>query len=233
MKIFIINREDSKQRKKDMKKLFPNDELEFFKAVDGEQWSNGKFDENKRQAWDEKKKQALIKKGILSADAFAFKRFLTPNQFALVCSTMAVYKKMLTENIDKAVILEDDVELVDSSKSLLDQIDMPEKADIYFLTGDDSPGQIMYTRKDGQIINGRCNFGYVITNEGAEKALSNMMPVQLAGDSGLWYLFNKIRWLTPKGILNKNILAAYAPKKAIIKTNKNSSTSTIKIKEEK
>ena len=99
MKIFVISLKDSKDRRKEMESQMKSLGLafEFFDAIDGRQGLPNKYE----SMVDRK----LAKKRI-GAD-------ISDSEIACALSHALVYKKIIDENIDNAIILEDDCILGD------------------------------------------------------------------------------------------------------------------------
>lgn len=108
MRVFVINLENSTERKKFMKHQLDALGLdhEFFPAVDGRKLSG----EDMKQMCD----LEVVK---------AWADLLTPGMIGCSLSHYHVYKKMIEENIDLALILEDDTRLSSQVPFLISEVE--------------------------------------------------------------------------------------------------------------
>ena len=97
MKIFVITIPDSKERQTHMQNQLDkyNIEYEFFFGIDGRKLTEIEIDD----LYDSKK-------------AKAFRKELKPAEIGCSLSHKLVYKKMIDENIDRAIVLEDGITLL-------------------------------------------------------------------------------------------------------------------------
>ncbi len=105
--VFVINRPKDTQRRQDMQdRLEPlGIQPEFFPAIDGYA-----LDIDTLPDYDGEKRRRY------------FGKDLGPGEIGCLLSHRSICEKMLTENIDRAVVLEDDVFLEDNFKTVLEDI---------------------------------------------------------------------------------------------------------------
>lgn len=181
MKTFIVNLKQSADRRERMQtvlKDFPY-EWEFFEAVDGREIKNVS------EVYDEKK-------------ALRFhKTPLKAGELGCVLSHLKIYKKMIDEGIDRALILEDDIALEKDFYPVLATLtNTPMHNDVfmlghsgYFIRKKLFGKKITDTHCLKQIINsGNGTFGYMIDLPAAKKLYRLNFPVKLTADD--WYIFS-------------------------------------------
>ncbi len=118
----------------------------------------------------------------------AFSRQLTLPEIGASLSHANIYKKIIDENIDKAIILEDDVMFCDDAANIFRGMlnDVPDDWDVI---------QLYYTCKDYEKITDHVALfrsekcipvgapGYMIRRSGAKKILDKVYPVRYPADS--------------------------------------------------
>lgn len=137
------------------------------------------------------------------------KRLMTPGEIGCALSHLAIYKKMIDENISYALIFEDDAVISPDILKVLPELekhikpnqlitltkcDLTYKKNRIHLYGDYYLS-IPYMVKYGSMAQ---TPGYIITKEAAEKILSINFPVYIPADS--WGRYRKIiefRGVTP------------------------------------
>ena len=134
--------------------------------------------------------EELEKKGIYSDTAShdAFSRSLTLPEIGASLSHAQIYKKILDEDIEMAVVLEDDIMFRDGAEIVLKTVinEVPDDWDII---------QLYYTCKDyekigdhvARFLSKKCipvgAPGYMIRKSGAEKLLKELYPIRYPADS--------------------------------------------------
>lgn len=187
MKIFLINLDRSPDRLQFMENQLNKLNLPFerISAVDGRSLNMNRVDEfairSKVEEW---------------------KDLLTPNMIACSLSHYHIYKKMVEENIEMALILEDDIELGKELPAVLNNIENNglNKTDVFLLyfhggmkSFSDkrkipvSPKHSFYAAKS--IWGAYSTGGYIIRKEVAEKLASHVFPVKTTPDS--WGTFHR------------------------------------------
>ena len=168
--IFIINLEHEKEKKETMQKQLEKFGLdhEFIGAVNGYELDD--YEINKKYS---QKKSIEV-----------FKRELSRGEIGCALSHLQIYKKMLNENIEKAIILEDDVTLCDEFPNIIVNLDSILVSYECILLGYDDHIKkdiFLYTSFWGnkkfinkfklyrfvKVFFG--TYGYIITNQGARK----------------------------------------------------------------
>ena len=197
MKVFIVNLKESLDRRQymieEMKKT--NLQYEFFDAV------NGKGIKNIDKIYD---KETAIK---------VYGRELKLGEIGCAMSHLLIYKKMLEENIDQALIFEDDIiiandfnkvlskilKLENNGIILLGQSDKKLKTKIYFQS-------ISYHHKLKKIFNsGYGTYGYIICKKAAEKIYAESFPIIRPIDQwGKWWKSINISVVIPNIISYQN-----------------------------
>lgn len=182
MKTFVVNLKRSLDRRKYMQTLlkdFPYP-WEFFEAVDGREIKN------LNEVYNEKKAIHFYGKA------------LTRGEVGCALSHLGIYKKMIDENIDKALILEDDIIL---EKNFLELITMLNKKklhnDVILLGQSDDKAIIKFfgekitdKYKLLQVVHsGYGTYAYMIDIEAAKKIIKFNTPIKRTADA--WAFFSK------------------------------------------
>lgn len=173
MKIFIVNLKHSIERRQKMEAQISSLGLsaEFIEAVDGRLMSEEE-------------------RGRVTAEVnYAF----LPGEIGCALSHQKIYKKMIDENIDNALILEDDVVLDEELKNVMERISIPA----------DRPSVILLSRSNKffkkplkNITNKHClhktlhattTHSYIINNKAAISLLKGLNPIWIVADK--WGLF--------------------------------------------
>ena len=154
VKIYCINLERSKERKAGMEAQFldQNLEVEFFKAFDGRE---------------------------MDITEEHMKERTNPGEYGCLLSHFEIWKDMVAKGHEKAVILEDDIQLPPNFESKLKNLKLPDKWDIIYLSYT-SPICEGYENEDLNI--GRCLgfLTYMISLDCAKK-LTQFDPVDYRG----------------------------------------------------
>ena len=180
MKTFVINLKQSMDRRERMINVLKNFpyQYEFFEAVDGSKI------ENLSEVYNEKKAVRF------------YKTPLKLGEIGCVLSHISIYKKMIDENIERALIFEDDILLSDEFNSVILKLETFSMNNDVFLLG--QSGKFIYkkllkkritdTHQLIQIAN-LCYgaFAYVIDLEAAKKLYALNHPVKFKSDD--WNIF--------------------------------------------
>lgn len=166
LKTFVINLKDHKEKKNRMAKLLSelNINFEFFKAFDGRRLKKTDFN-----GYNDFKRKLFLG------------RSLFPSELGALESNRLIYKKMITENIKVALILEDDVDIYKNfKKNLIKILNLEYSWDIIrFLESRKlqnaksrkviSLGENVYLKRFPKLYGG--SHAYLITINGAKKML--------------------------------------------------------------
>ena len=175
VKIFIINLKQDIQRKEYMQKLCDRYGLSvtFFEAIEGSKLSGNVIE----SVYLEEKTIKKIKRG------------LSKGEIGCVLSHKKIYQKMLDENIEKAVIFEDDIKFDKNLINFLNNnVNFPSNAELvllgYWFYGLNKIELLISYRKQVQLTNGlklvrfirnvHGTYGYIVTLDGAKKLLNHL-----------------------------------------------------------
>lgn len=181
--VFVVNLETSTDRRK-----FISDQLdklgipfEIFPAVDGR-----------------KLPQAEVDAGYDSEGSVSFfGRELTRGEIGCSWSHLNIYRKMVEDNIEEAMILEDDVILCDELPEILSrEPEFPEDWELMFLSHNNAVSSVW----DRQRLFGKYHIvrfvenpnwtsGYLIKLSGAKKLLAAGFPIRMPAD---WLTGNRL-----------------------------------------
>jgi glycosyl transferase, family 25 len=174
MKYFVINLPNYKDKKDLMISQLDNLKITNYEIVNG---IDGSLIDDILIAFICDKTQVL--KNI--------KRPLAKTEIGCALSHIKIYKKIIEENLDQAIILEDDVIL--NSLGHLSSINITQEFDIILL-GSTSPFHIdkttphtLYKKDDKTSIHG--GFGYLVSNQGCKKLLEHFNKINYPIDSWL------------------------------------------------
>lgn len=176
MKAFVISLPEAKERKAHITKMMEERGLdfEFFEAVDGRA-----FDVPNHPAHNTLKRRLY------------FGRDLKGGEMGVLLSHRGLYQKMLDEQIDIALILEDDVELYEEAPKVIDALENgPRDFELVRFLGSAKVAKLQqYTKRnviEGYNLNRLCTtpggaHAYIITRAGAHKLLTklqhNFLPI--------------------------------------------------------
>ncbi len=207
MKIFIINLENSVARRLQMQKQMSNLGLpfEFIKAVDGRLMS------------DKQIKQAT------SIINYAF----LPGEIGCALSHQLVYKKMIDDNIDTALILEDDVILHADTGNILVNLNLSNnRPEVVLLSRVNK-----YLKKPTRNITGHYSLhkthqattahSYLINKQAAESLLTHLYPVWMTADK--WTFFEELSLLTVYSVIPHPVSLSEESNSSTININKGNS----------
>ena len=190
-KIFYINLPNRSDRNKNiinqLNKLKLSDITERIKALVGTKLDINAISSN--LITDKGKRDALSEFRMDST-------YLTKGSIGCALSHRKIYKKMVSENIACALILEDDVTINNNNFTNFikdHQQYIPKNYDILFVGYHDdcikyqSSSKHFYTRSS--VVLG--TFGYIVTKKGAQKLL-DLFPISRQLDTEIFLNFNKI-----------------------------------------
>lgn len=176
MKIFVINLERDKERRKSINEQLTNLNLEYELSVG----MLGTALESERSNWVDEKK--TLRNLCLS---------LVPAQIGCSLSHINVYRKIIEEKIPYALILEDDVILPSDLKQLLQDIERIislNKAEVILL----SPAEGKNNKKNARVVNqnvsiipyknGFFTSSYIVTQKAAQALLKDLFPINDVAD---------------------------------------------------
>jgi glycosyl transferase, family 25 len=187
MKVYFINLDRSQDRRKhiesNLRKL--GVDAERVSAIDGKTLTKEYISE----VYNEKK---CLKK---------HRKKLTPNEIGCALSHLKIYKNIVKNNLDGAMILEDDVKLDNRFVSAIKQIEKLKKLD-------SKSSAVILLNQAHQIFtwSGKLDYNiyktyksllamsYYITQEGAKNMLLSFNPIDQAIDS--WYQLSKDKIVT-------------------------------------
>jgi len=181
MKVILLNLDRSGGRLEAMKKAFPNERFVRLKGVDGSVYQNAGVG---RPQISSDGAAELIAKGVLAQNQTA--PVLTPGEVGCAMAHGKAWRHILKKGWKAAIIVEDDIKpgeayngtLAESVKALGG---VPKGAHVLFLTHADGVGNPPKRwDAEGRLLYGGGNHAYVITAEGAEKALAAQFPMYLS-----------------------------------------------------
>jgi GR25 family glycosyltransferase involved in LPS biosynthesis len=194
---------------------FQNENLIRVSAVDGDCFSAG-------NSWDDDIKKMIVGRGDMSEDAK-----MSPWEFGCMASHRKTWKKIINDNTDSAIVLEDDCVKVNKRISLSEINFMCKDADVVFLSGENTnhmtaDGEYHSTLSidcDGRVLRAHGTYAYMITKAGAENALEATSVASLPL-TAQWFPrsflgYQRIRYDSMPG---NNQVVAVGQKKAIIRT---------------
>jgi GR25 family glycosyltransferase involved in LPS biosynthesis len=156
---------------------------ERFSAIDGK-----KLDLNK------------IDSSIITTDGIGYAKksdiiftHLTPGAIGCAMSHRAIYQKIIDENIENCLILEDDITFVDDFNKKIQKVekyikDNKLEYDLFFLGYHPSSLRDFYTQK---FLNIYGLFGYIVNKNGAKKLL-DLFPITYQIDTEISFNSDKI-----------------------------------------
>jgi GR25 family glycosyltransferase involved in LPS biosynthesis len=184
--ILVINLPRSTERLEHMRQLIP--EFVRIEGVDGRQWQVPGEDPSGRPIWSFPAVEELKDDGILG-DSHWYP--LIPTEVGCALGHREAWQYIVDNALPFAVVLEDDIDLTPAFKgtfkeSVEAQGGLPEGAEVLFLQGRDAIYPCMTADEQGRLVDGGGNYGYVITLEGAKKALRAQFPMYYPCDVQWW-----------------------------------------------
>lgn len=194
MKVFVVNLEKDTEKKKLIEKQCKRQgfDFEIIKAVNGNELS----------------------KETLSAEVYEYgKEHLTKGEIGCALSHKIIYKKIADENLDFALILEDDAIINEKTNNLFKKLEK---------IIDRNKNQVLLMQKSSQFFlnrkikidaeyefyeawNPKCTHGYMITNKAAKTILKINTPIIREADH--WLSFYQLSLLKVY-CLNKNLITS-------------------------
>ena len=194
-RVFVINLERATDRKQDIQKLLDslNIPFEFIKATDGKF-----FTENEFALYSKKETRKLL----------GYE--LTPNELACAISHLRIYEKMIQENIEQALILEDDANFDHTLVSVLENLDaFPSDWGIINFSSATYTYPTQHEVIPGHVVSEfkkpvKFCVGYLLSLDAAKKLIELAYPVRcpadfLTGRAGITYfktygIFPRVIW---------------------------------------
>jgi glycosyl transferase family 25 len=178
MRVFSINMKDNTERKEyivnECAKYSLN--VEIIEAVAGKELS-----------------EAELREAVLNYEMCDF----TKGEIGCALSHQKIYRKIVEDGIDIALILEDDATLSDNIKAALDDVEI-------FNNKNHKPALFLLTKVEKYISSfptylehitlfrfhkGWCALGYAINRKGAEVLLKRLYPIKVVADHWLYVKF--------------------------------------------
>ena len=177
MKIFIINLEHQKEKRQFMQEQLDRLglEAEFIAAVNGKSMS---ADQLREAVYDYEN------------------CCLTPGEVGCASSHIGIYKIMVDQNIENAIILEDDAILSEKLSTSFNEItkSLPSEASCCLLTEPEVYNKKIYSPTSHgsihQMLRGYGTYGYVINLSAAKNLLSKASPIKSEADR--WEFFSRL-----------------------------------------
>lgn len=192
-KIIYINLDRRQDRKKNMENIIKQHNLksitERFPAIDG-----------KKLDFEDIDRKLISDKAIKDAqENLRLYTTMTIGGIGCALSHHAIYKKIVDKKINRCLILEDDINLVDEFNERIKNIEenlLGLDFDLFFLGYHNTSIKYTYDYNLNFIEFNRVYglFGYIVTLEGAKKLL-NMFPLNMQIDSEISNNSNKLRIL--------------------------------------
>jgi GR25 family glycosyltransferase involved in LPS biosynthesis len=184
--ILVINLERSPERLEHMVAMLPT--FTRIEGVDGRPWQAPGEDATGRPLWNFADMEALKDSGVMG-DVHWFP--LIPTEIGCALGHRAAWQHIVDNEIPCTVVLEDDIDLTEHFHNTFEesvglQGGFPADADVLFLQGRDAAYPNMSTDSQGHLTYGGGNYGYVITLEGARKALKAQFPMYYPCDVQWW-----------------------------------------------
>lgn len=226
MKVLVINLDRSKDRWENMQKAFPGEKLTRIPGIDGFELSDMELTIGNRPSLGKDHRIRLAEKGIIPRPEAAG---LTAGDVGCALGHIEAWKYIVENNIKKCIVLEDDVVPTKEYKGSFEtSFKFPKDADVLFLQGADSPIGKWELDEKGRIIKGACNYGYMITKKGAEKAIRAQLPIIWPCDQQWWFKAFKTCYPEYKGKL-EDAGDAYSLAKGVITKGPDGDRSTMRL----
>ncbi len=152
--------------------------------------------------------------------------WLSNRAIATSLSHRKVYEAIISDNVEVALILEDDARLLENFSSVLEAIPKRVKGSEVVLLHYISFAPLgLSTQSEVELVDGRklmfplhlegvgSAAAYVITQAAARKLFDNLLPLQTAADS--WYDFTARGWLEKVRVLYKPVVSLIGAKSTI------------------
>ncbi|WP_323660372.1 glycosyltransferase family 25 protein [Pectobacterium versatile] len=201
MKTFVVNLERDKNKKDQIQDECRKAKLDYeiISAVDGRELSHNELSSKVHH---------------ISIN------YLSKGEIGCALSHQKIYKKIVDDDIDYALILEDDVEIPQDINVFLRQflnIKDKRQGDVFLLY----PSGLRFTNRKinitqeyffYEVYNASCTHGYIISSKAAKKLIRINNPVILVADAWLW--FYQVSLLKVYA-LNKELIKAYDVDKSL------------------
>lgn len=180
MKIFIVNLKTSQDRRAKIDAQLQNLHIsgEFIDAVDGRLLS-----EQERQRFCQNINYAFL-----------------PGEIGCALSHQKIYRRMIDEEIDAAVVLEDDIALTNDFKDVIQNIHIPNHFPAVILLSRSNKyfakplSKITETHFLHKTLHATTTHSYIINRKAAHSLLSGLYPVWMVADK--WGLFEDLSLIT-------------------------------------
>lgn len=190
MKIFVINLARSIERRSRLEKRLAelNIAAEFIKAVDG----------------------SALNKEELTKHVRSLNYAFLCGEIGCALSHQFIYRKMVEENIEKALILEDDVYLPHNLKDILKNITIETYAPQVVLLSKVNrylahpARRITDTHNLHRVHHATTTHSYIINKQAARNLLDNLYPVWMVADK--WALFEDYSWVRVQAVVPAPII---------------------------
>lgn len=190
MKIFVVNLARSIERRSRLEKRLAelNITAEFINAVDGATLTVEELKEHVRSL------------------NYAF----LCGEIGCAMSHQSIYRKMIQENIESALVLEDDVHLPDDLIDILENISVDSNAPQVILLSKVNRylarpvNKINATHSLHHVHHATTAHSYIINKQAAQNLLHNLYPVWMVADK--WTLFEDYSWVRVQAVIPAPIL---------------------------
>lgn len=181
MKIFVISMIGADKRQEQITAQLNRLELEFefFQAVNGRLLTN----EERMQHCDEKWQRRYTG------------RVFSPGENGCALSHINVYRKIVNENIDKALIFEDDAWITPSLKDILASINEQKISFDILLLSECQTGKMVCRFNYSSVRPfhfGYFTHAYCISKEAAQKMINTLYPIAHVADCWRWLKIHNI-----------------------------------------
>lgn len=175
MRVWVINIRRSHDRLAAMREAFPSDRLYRVDGVDGwaPKYSTGEFEPDPKPVpiWNQATREKLLADGVLHKTCK-----LSPAAVGCNLGHMRAVRTFLESGDTWGIIIEDDVEPTRPG-SLLENIDIPDDCDFFYLMSADHPGDRLRLMQDGRVWLSRTFSGYALNRRAAEIYLKAVEPI--------------------------------------------------------
>lgn len=205
MKIFIVNLKESTGRRLKIESQLNALKLEheFIEAVNGR----------------------LLSPDELTNSTERINYAFLPGEVGCALSHQKIYKKMIDEGIESALILEDDVVLCDDFCEILKKTSIPtKKPSVILLSRVNKFYKNPIKNISGQYFlhktqHATTTHSYIINKSGAKSLLANLYPIWMTADK--WSLFEDLSWIDVKSIIPHPVSLSDDASESTINTSKN------------
>ncbi|MFH2009808.1 MAG: glycosyltransferase family 25 protein [bacterium] len=191
--LYLINLPQSSARFERVQTMFEKLGLPRPERVPGVDGSRFKGETG---GWAPGVRERFVAEGVLTERAR-----LTPGQLGCALAHLAVWRRIVAEDVDWAVIFEDDIDIVnpEARTDLFRRFDsIPAGADVVFLHRRYwalPPRVLPFLRGKRVPFKGCGNEGYLISRVGAQKAIDIVTPLYTTKDVQLGHYFNNLKFV--------------------------------------